>query len=564
MVGLARTTLGLGASRPATSTLGGSRGAGLGDTAATAGSELGRTARQSLLPPDAEPLRATFGVRSASGGKTAGAVRGARLAKMNALQVRQEVERENPALARSATLRQNSGRYSRDASVSTIDAPMARLQTLVAGEVESFARAAPRDQVVVVACLRSDSRECERARQVLESLHALQLRGELPCHARGQSFPGGGGSSGASGPGTAGGDRAEAGDSRGGPFSLVTVDMAVSGGAPAKGRGTAPKSLTAAIASSPLPCAQESRAMVERYGVHTVPFFLMFVGGELVRGTTLGGRARLVASGQALPRVLLVEPSFKDQLRQEKVLRRAGYVADLAVSDKEAMQRDRVTKVRCSAQRGAGAWSRCDPARAASRLWGPGQRTGRARDATSPGVIPSQNDEGPLGSRGYGIVLLSGELDAAERRDAAASFLSRGGARGISPAPLLATLHPYGTFRTAARMCPLCEELCGRKVRLHSAVPVGDADPSWPHTPLSSPVHWLRQANVEGWAESGDTPVACPHCSIVEVRGRAGQRGRGESEKPSRLLGRHPLARMTAACHSPRPLRYRRRATWAA
>lgn len=250
MVSLARTTLGLGASRPATSGLGGSRGgAGLGDTATSMGSALGRTARQSLLPPDVESLSNTFGVRSASGGKASGAARGERLARMNALQVRREVEKENPVLARTATLRQNSGRYSRDASVQSIHTPTARLPTLGAAEVEAFARAAPRGQVVVVACLRNDSRECERARQVLEQVHALRLRGALPGAAatgstagsrrgvsRGTAASGGG-----RGEGEAESSSSRRGASRAGgqaansPFSLVAVDMAVRAAPPRGG-----------------------------------------------------------------------------------------------------------------------------------------------------------------------------------------------------------------------------------------------------------------------------------------------------------------------------------------
>ena len=65
----------------------------------------------------------------------------------------------------------------------------------------------------------------------------------------------------------------------------------------------------------------ESRHMAEKYQIKCVPFVLIFYGGQVVYGGTMGGEAVRVAKTTRCWKVLLVEPNFSDQLKTETVLR---------------------------------------------------------------------------------------------------------------------------------------------------------------------------------------------------------------------------------------------------
>ena len=79
--------------------------------------------------------------------------------------------------------------------------------------------------------------------------------------------------------------------------------------------------------------------MAAKYKVYTVPFTLMFYGGKIVYGGTMGGEAVRLAATVRPWRVLLVEPNFKDQLITERVLRKRSKLNhwDLAMTAAEAV-----------------------------------------------------------------------------------------------------------------------------------------------------------------------------------------------------------------------------------
>lgn len=58
----------------------------------------------------------------------------------------------------------------------------------------------------------------------------------------------------------------------------------------------------------------------------------MFHGGKLVYGGSLGGAPITLETGREPPHVLLVEPTIKDQLIIEKIMKKEGVRCDLALS----------------------------------------------------------------------------------------------------------------------------------------------------------------------------------------------------------------------------------------
>merc|ERR1719261_518397 len=84
----------------------------------------------------------------------------------------------------------------------------------------------------------------------------------------------------------------------------------------------------------------ESRAMIKKYNIFSIPYFLMFHGGKLVHASTLGGKrsrvraqtknAELTQHMDDPPKILLVEPCFKFQLAIEKMLKKELMDWDLA------------------------------------------------------------------------------------------------------------------------------------------------------------------------------------------------------------------------------------------
>jgi hypothetical protein len=82
----------------------------------------------------------------------------------------------------------------------------------------------------------------------------------------------------------------------------------------------------------------ESGGLIAEFGIKSLPLFLVFHGHELFYGGSIGGKKiKLEASHK--PQVLLIEPSFKDQITCEKTLRKVGCEPFLCLNLAEAATR---------------------------------------------------------------------------------------------------------------------------------------------------------------------------------------------------------------------------------
>ncbi|ETK73569.1 hypothetical protein L915_19518 [Phytophthora nicotianae] len=207
------------------------------------------------------------------------------------VEIHKMIAQENPGLPRTGYLTNASGRYSQELQVAGGGTKSAgeRLISIHGSKLDLYLREqCSNDELVVVACLRSDDRQSRAAEAKLEQIQMiLSKRKQNPATAAEHKC------------------------------RLVKCDLA------------------------------ESPALVDRYRIHAVPTFLMFYDSRLVNVSSLGGLAVRVTpttknanlSGQMdhLPRVLLVEKSAKQQLAVESVLRREGFQWDLASSGEQAV-----------------------------------------------------------------------------------------------------------------------------------------------------------------------------------------------------------------------------------
>ena len=212
------------------------------------------------------------------------------------LEVRLRLRGENPVLRRTKVLKAASGRYSVDAVVCNKSTVMRPLPLLTHATFAATVAAAPANQLVVVVCLRDDDQLCVRIGQLMEVVHGKLYQGKLPAPFECQA---------------ALGKKAGRGGGHG------ELDAAAEAALPARLYKFA---------------MTESRYVVREFGVHSIPAYLMFVGGKLVRARSMGARAVRLQQDRTLPRVLLVEPGFKHQVACERWLRRLGYQWELAMT----------------------------------------------------------------------------------------------------------------------------------------------------------------------------------------------------------------------------------------
>jgi hypothetical protein len=228
------------------------------------------------------------------------------------LDVTRGLQELNPELERPKHLKDATGRYcySRDQLNATNRriVPGNELERVPMAQLDGMVEGAEPDQLIVVCCTRADNKDAVRAEKACEHVQAAVLAGEMdaPAHGKKSHRAGPGGMQGTTTqPETA-------------PFRLVKVEMS------------------------------ESRAMVQKYNIFSIPFFLMFHGGKLVHASQLGGkrsRVRAQTKNSELtqhmddpPKILLVEPCFKFQLQIEKLLKKERMDWDLANSAAEAVQ----------------------------------------------------------------------------------------------------------------------------------------------------------------------------------------------------------------------------------
>jgi len=200
---------------------------------------------------------------------------------MNYLEIRDQLMKENPVLPRSKFMSLASGRYNMDVPVQNGGPQMIKLTELDHRTFDKFIHeVAQPHQLVVVACLRTDLAPCRKAEQLL-----TVVNGELKEQANGDSV-----------------DKAATDSLDADKIILCKFDMG------------------------------SSRFLVDRYNIHTVPLYLMFVNGRLVSASAFGGAPVILATGREPPKVLLVESVIKDQVQAEKTLRLESVQCDLALN----------------------------------------------------------------------------------------------------------------------------------------------------------------------------------------------------------------------------------------
>lgn len=199
------------------------------------------------------------------------------------------LQRANPLLKRPAVLRFASGRYTRDMPVERGGLPMLRLPLLRPANFDDFVTDVVRqDQLLIVLLCRGDSQEHVWAEQLMEYVHgALAV---AACTSQGLRWP----------------DETPHPDSM--AYRMCKFEMA------------------------------QSRFLVKRYNVKGLPAYLTFYGGQVVSAVPMGGRAIYPGPKDGSPpRTLLVEPTFKDQIATERILRRLHYKWELAMTAQEAL-----------------------------------------------------------------------------------------------------------------------------------------------------------------------------------------------------------------------------------
>lgn len=114
--------------------------------------------------------------------RTAGRLKSKENRWLGSVEIRNQLEKENPNLSRSSALSCASGRYSRDIVAPTTN-PMPQVKRLLRITASSFVdfltEKCRADQLVLVACLREDSRECRHAENVLELVNEMIHSGEV-------------------------------------------------------------------------------------------------------------------------------------------------------------------------------------------------------------------------------------------------------------------------------------------------------------------------------------------------------------------------------------------------
>lgn len=226
---------------------------------------------------------------------------------MTTLEVAAELRVVNPVLPRGQMIRGASGRYSLDAEVERRPTRMKTLKLLNSKNFDSFLTDdVGSDELALVVCLREDDHATGHCVQMLQTLNgqvgAAASRAGTPTSAKGAE--------GSAGAGAPGGGAADAPLTS---FRLAKFEMA------------------------------ESRFMVERYNVLALPCFLMFYQGKPVHAGSMGGKLQRLERDTAVPRVLVVEPNFAEQLSVEQLLRaeRPAVLWDLSITGAEARVRQK-------------------------------------------------------------------------------------------------------------------------------------------------------------------------------------------------------------------------------
>ena len=290
--------------------------------------------------------------------KTMGKTMSKTVAEEGELETSMRLSRENPKLPRPFVLRAASGRYSRDMPVEVELDISVPLEVVTPSTFDSYiGELAGPDQLCVVLCSRADTQEHVWAEQLFKYvLGAVVTAGSKPGKRVRQET-----------------DLSKV------LYRVGKFDMA------------------------------QSRLMVKRYNVKTLPCYLAFYNKKLVSCRALGSKAIALTKSDDNPRTLLFEPNFADQIKTEKILKKLRYEWDLCLTAAAGVSR-------------------------AKSLADSGAHLGADRQ-----------DE-----YAFSLVLVNNEMVSAEEVRTVKSFISRTGGSGPNKAgPLFCSMVKMGTVPLA-------------------------------------------------------------------------------------------------------------------
>ena len=221
---------------------------------------------------------------------------GRKISEENEFETRMRLQRENPKLPRPFVLRAASGRYSRDMPVEQDMEDVLSLDEVTPSNFDDLVGTSDAPtQLYVVLCYRAD----EQAHVWAEQLMQYALGSVASASAKDQANKG----------------RTGGRDSRPNrekfPYRIGRFDMA------------------------------QGAYLVRRFNVKSLPCYLAFYGGKLVKAQSMGGKAvQLTRAGDA-PRALLYEPDFASQIKTEKIMKKLKWRWDLCMTSRAAMARSK-------------------------------------------------------------------------------------------------------------------------------------------------------------------------------------------------------------------------------
>jgi len=229
-----------------------------------------------------KPTNAAAGIFCLASTKRAGkAGTGKAIVDEGELETKARLVKENPKLPRPFVLRAASGRYSRDMPVEVDLDISIPLEVVTPKTFTSYiSEIAGADQLCVILCSRADTQEHVWAEQLME-----YVLGAI-CTA-----------------GTRKGKR-------------VRIE----------------KDLSKILYRIGKFDMTQSRLLVKRYNVKSLPCYLAFYNGKLVSCKAMGQKAIKLTKSDDNPRTLLYEPNFADQIKTEKILKKLRYQWDLCIT----------------------------------------------------------------------------------------------------------------------------------------------------------------------------------------------------------------------------------------
>ena len=219
---------------------------------------------------------------------SAGGTRKKNIVEEGELETSKRLQKENPKLPRPFVLRAASGRYTRDMPVEVDLDISVPLETVTPKTFDSYVKEITTpDQLCVVLCYRADTQEHVWAEQLFQYVLG----------------------------------------------AVVTV-----GSKPGK-RVRQEKDLSKILYRMGKFDMAQSRLLVKRYNVKTLPCYLAFYDGKLVCSNALGAKAIALTKSDDNPRTLLYEPNFTDQIKTEKILKKLRYEWDLCLTSAAGVAR---------------------------------------------------------------------------------------------------------------------------------------------------------------------------------------------------------------------------------